>query len=68
MSPSFWLNAGGFYDLLLQFLDHMVREQFLKPQNRELLLVDSDFSALLDRLAAFRPQPVPRLKAKAPEC
>src|SRR5512140_538022 len=43
------LNAGGFYDLLLQFLDHMVRERFLKPQNRDLLLVDSDFSTLLDR-------------------
>ncbi len=61
------LNAHGFYDLLLQFLDHMVRERFLKPQNRELLLVDSDFSTLLDRMAAFRPQPVPRLKTKVPE-
>ncbi len=61
------LNAGGFYDLLLQFLDHMMRERFLKPQNRELLLVDSDFSTLLDRMAVFRPEPVPRLKAKAPE-
>jgi len=60
------LNAYGFYDLLLQFLDHMVQERFLKPKNRELLLVDSDFSRLLDRMAAFHRRPVPRLKAKTP--
>ena len=56
------LNAHGFFDLLLEFLDHMVQEQFLKPQNRELLLVDSDFAKLLDRMASFQPRPVPRLK------
>ncbi len=60
------LNACGFYDLLLQFLDHMVQERFLRPENRELLLVDADFAKLLDRMASFCPRPVPRLKTKAP--
>ncbi len=58
------LNARGFYDLLLRFLDHMVQERFLKPQNRELLLVDSDFAKLLDQMASFQPRPVPRSKDK----
>ncbi len=58
------LNARGFYDLLLRFLDHMVQERFLKPQNRELLLVDSDFAKLLDQMASFQPRSVPRSKDK----
>ncbi len=60
------LNADGFYDLLLQFLDHMVQEHFLKLQNRELLLVDADFERLLEQMASFQPRPVPRLKRKVP--
>ncbi len=60
------LNAHGFYDLLLQFLDHMVQERFLKPANRDILLVESDFEKLLDRMAGFQPHPVPRLKSKMP--
>ncbi len=60
------LNTNGFYDLLLEFLDHMVREGFLKQKNRDLLLVDSDFSRLLDRMASFQPRPVPREKSKTP--
>ncbi len=59
------LNADGFYDLLLQFLDHMVEEHFLKPQNRELLLVDADFERLLDKMASFHPHPGLRGKSKA---
>jgi uncharacterized protein (TIGR00730 family) len=44
------LNVAGYYDKLLQFLDHMVAEQFVKPPHRELLIVDTDYRALLDRM------------------
>ncbi|WP_428329311.1 TIGR00730 family Rossman fold protein [Mucilaginibacter sp.] len=36
------LNVGGFYDLLLQQMDVMVEQKFLKPVNRQLVLTSGD--------------------------
>jgi uncharacterized protein (TIGR00730 family) len=49
------LDIGGFFAPLLEFLDHAVREGFIRAEYRALLLVDSDPSALLDRMEAFDP-------------
>jgi uncharacterized protein (TIGR00730 family) len=48
------LNVNGFYDLLLQQLDKMVEEGFLRPDNRRLLVVAEDPSALLEKMEHFR--------------
>jgi uncharacterized protein (TIGR00730 family) len=37
--PIVLLNTAGFYDKLLEFLDHCVNQGVLKPKNREILLV-----------------------------
>lgn len=47
------LNVAGFFDSMLAFLDHMVAERFLKPEHRDLLIVDDQIERLIDRLAAF---------------
>ena len=54
--PIAFLNAGGFYDKLSQFLDHVVDEQFLKPVHRKVLIIESDPRVLL---AALRDTPIP---------
>ncbi len=36
------LNVNGFYDFLLQQMDIMVEQQFLKPTNRQLVLTSGD--------------------------
>jgi len=46
------LNVDGYFDRLLDFLRHAADEGFIRPQHRELLLVDDDPGRLLDRLAA----------------
>ena len=46
------LNVGGYYDALVAFLDRAAAEGFVRPALRELLLVDTDAPALLDRLEA----------------
>lgn len=46
------LNVNGFYDGLLQFMDHATSEQFVKSEQRDTVLVDSDVNALLDRVLA----------------
>jgi hypothetical protein len=49
------LNVRGYYDDLAAFLDHAVREGFLRPQHRAVLTVAEDPGELLDALAAFVP-------------
>ena len=44
------LNVAGFFDGLLAWLDHAVREGFIKPKHRDLLLVDDDAGRLLEEL------------------
>ncbi len=49
-------NVDGYYDLLLQFLEHAVAERFLKAEDRDLLLVSRELPALLEKMAAFQPR------------
>ena len=44
------LNICGYYDQLQGFLDHIVAEQFLKSEHREMLLVDDDPQTLIQAL------------------
>jgi len=46
-------NAGGYYDQLARFLDHTVAEQFVRPQHREMLIVEDEPQRLLDRFAQY---------------
>jgi uncharacterized protein (TIGR00730 family) len=48
------LDAAGYFERLIAFLDHAVDERFLAPAHRAMLLVASDPDQLLDRLAAYR--------------
>jgi uncharacterized protein (TIGR00730 family) len=52
------LNAAGYYDSLLEFLDQSVARGFVPAAQRGLLQVHSDPDTLLDRLASLaRPAP-----------
>jgi uncharacterized protein (TIGR00730 family) len=53
--PCGMLDAAGFYTGLLAFFDHMVREGFVREQNRAALVSESDPGALLDRFEAWEP-------------
>jgi uncharacterized protein (TIGR00730 family) len=50
--PSGLLNARGYYDSLIAFIDHMVGSGFLRASQRDALIVDSNMEPLLDRLSA----------------
>ena len=56
--PVALLNVQGFYDHLLQALNHMVAEGLLRPENRRQLLHHPAPAALLDQMAAWQPIPV----------
>jgi uncharacterized protein (TIGR00730 family) len=47
------LNIEGFYDGLLTFFDHIVTEQFVQPEFRQMIQVATTPDALLDLLASY---------------
>lgn len=51
--PCGLLNTAGYYDSLIQFLDHAVSEDFIKPKHRALMIVESEPAKLLDRFEEF---------------
>lgn len=48
------LNAHGYFDQLLAFLDHMQGEQFVESRHRDMLIEHRDPDSLLDRMATFQ--------------
>lgn len=58
--PCGLLNVAGFYDGLLAFLEHALHEEFLRATHREIVVSDTDPSALIDRLVAWQPPLIPK--------
>ena len=53
--PCGLLNVGGYFDGLLAFTTHAVREGFVRPQQNAMLLVATTPGALLDSMASYQP-------------
>lgn len=47
------LNVNGYYTPLISLFDHMVDQQFLKVENREMVMVEEDSKALLTQFERF---------------
>jgi uncharacterized protein (TIGR00730 family) len=52
--PCGLLNVSGYFDSLLAFLEHAMSEQFIRDRHREMVVVETDVEALLERLMAYR--------------
>jgi hypothetical protein len=51
--PCGLLNVKGYFDHLLAFLDHAVRERFIRQAYRDMLLVSADPEQLLTQFSAY---------------
>lgn len=60
--PCAVLNVGGYFDSLLDFLDHMAAEGFLRPRHHDMLLRADGVDALLAAFARYR-APAPKSAA-----
>jgi uncharacterized protein (TIGR00730 family) len=56
--PCGLLNVESYFAPLLDLFDQAVRERFLREENRRLVLDDTDPARLLNKMAAFEPEPV----------
>jgi len=53
--PCALFNVDGYYDSLAVFLDEVVREQFVKPVHRDMLIVERELPDLLAAIDAYAP-------------
>jgi hypothetical protein len=53
-------NVNGFFDGLLRFVDTMIEQGFLPPQQKKMLIVESDPRALLAACRKFTPITTPK--------
>ncbi len=56
--PSGLLNIDGYYDHLRTFLERVVADRFLLAEHNEMMLIDTDFDQLMEKLRAWQPRPV----------
>ncbi len=49
------LNVNGFYDRLIQFLDHLVAERFVKQESRNMLFTAAAPAELLANMQQYQP-------------
>lgn len=49
------LNVRGFFNPLVEMLKHTVREGFMREENLDLLVVESDPERLIERLLKYTP-------------
>lgn len=51
--PCGLLNTDGYFDSLLAYLDHACDQGFLRPENRQMLLVDDNAPGLLQQFNRY---------------
>ena len=58
--PNGILNINGYFDLLLAQADRMIEDGFVRPSNKDLLIVSNNVSDLLEKMEAYQaPQKAP---------
>jgi len=56
------LNVGGYFDLLLEFVDYMLQERFISAEHRQLIITSHDPEELLLALIRYKPsQQIPKV-------
>ncbi len=53
--PCGLLNICGYYDHIIQFLEHAVQQQFIEAAHLAMILVDTSPAALLKRFEEYQP-------------
>ena len=56
--PCGLLNICGYFDSMLEFLDHSVSQQFLKKEHREMVIVDKCSEGLLKQFESYKAQKI----------
>ena len=55
IKPCALLNIEGYWNGLLAFLDHAVEEEFVRQENREMILVGTTVEEVLEKIQSWKP-------------
>ena len=55
--PCALLNAGGYFDKLIKYLDHSVKEKFYRQADRSAIIVEKDPARLISKMKRAKTQP-----------
>lgn len=56
--PVALFNVNGYYDGIVQFIDHIAKEGFMRREHADNLIVSDDPKDLLEKMAKFEPADV----------
>lgn len=56
--PVALFNVGGYYDGIVQFIDHIAKEGFMRREHADNLIVSSDPKDMLEQMKHFQPADV----------
>jgi len=59
-NPMGILNINGFYDPLIRMFDKMVAHQFLKIENKNMVLIDDTITGLIEKLENYSGHGTPK--------
>lgn len=60
--PCGFLNACGYYDKMIEFIEHMVEQQFVKSDCRHLVKLETTPAALLEKFRDHQPLTVDKIE------
>ena len=60
--PCGLLNVDGYYDRLMEFLDHAVNQGFIQRSCRAMILMDHDPEVLLKKMKSYHPPEIDKAK------
>jgi len=49
------LNINGYFDALIKFFDHSVKEKFVREEHRNNIFISDDATALLEMIKEYKP-------------
>jgi uncharacterized protein (TIGR00730 family) len=55
VKPIAIFNVNGYFDHIISFLDHCVKERFLRSEHRNNIIIDRDPETLLNKIKSFKP-------------
>jgi predicted Rossmann-fold nucleotide-binding protein len=48
------LNINGFFDPIIDQIDKMIEEGYIKPQNKNLLIIDATVEGLMHKMNQYK--------------
>lgn len=60
--PCGLLNTLGYYDLLINFINHSVEQKFIRPENRTMIMIDDEAERLLEKFGNYSAPVVDKAK------